>query len=159
MRQALDLRGFRVGRLVVEKMLHGPLARSDDRRWLCRCDCGEFVVIRQDLLTRNHRPTRSCGCLRRDTAVKTLEECRGICAEATEAKLDVLLDHVRRRPRQGGEIYRDFMNDWGSCSERTFWRALRLLRERGDVRQVGKSMKSEGEDASMYVRVERRRAA
>ena len=55
-----DITDQRFGRLVV-------LARAEtirgngNARWLCRCDCGNELIIRGDLLRRGL--TKSCGCL------------------------------------------------------------------------------------------------
>lgn len=41
--------------------------------WLCRCQCGNEVIIRGDGLKSGH--TRSCGCLQKDA---TREICRSL---------------------------------------------------------------------------------
>ena len=56
-----DLTGLRFGRLVVlkeapERDKYGAI------QWLCRCDCGNEVVVKGYHLT--NETTRSCGCLR-----------------------------------------------------------------------------------------------
>lgn len=33
------------------------------RVWMCKCECGNHVAVREDSLTSATRPTRSCGCL------------------------------------------------------------------------------------------------
>lgn len=61
-----DLTGQVFGRLTVLREAE-PIMRSDGkhiRTWLCRCDCGREVVIRQHNLT--NKVTRSCGCLRKE---------------------------------------------------------------------------------------------
>lgn len=52
--------GLRVGRLtVVEK------DTSDDSMWVCRCDCGNLVTIKESsLIRKSPPPVKSCGCLR-----------------------------------------------------------------------------------------------
>lgn len=49
----------------------GPIGRSSDRKilWLCRCDCGNLVSVRSKSLI--NKETRSCGCLRSTSAIKT----------------------------------------------------------------------------------------
>lgn len=63
-----DLTGQRFERLVALE-----LAESDGRkpRWRCRCDCGKRWVARADALTQGR--TRSCGCLKLDTAAENLK--------------------------------------------------------------------------------------
>lgn len=61
-----DLSGKRFGRLIVIKFDHmGPKGRA---YWLCRCDCGNEIIARQDGLKNGH--TRSCGCYAVDTTKK-----------------------------------------------------------------------------------------
>lgn len=58
----MNISGQKFGRLLA--------ISRDDRygsrwpRWLCRCDCGNTVIVRQtDLRSKN---TQSCGCLTRE---------------------------------------------------------------------------------------------
>lgn len=62
MSKLIDLTGQRFGRLTVVERVEND--RSNQAHWMCRCDCGNVVVIRGDHL-RNGR-TKSCGCLNRD---------------------------------------------------------------------------------------------
>jgi len=55
--------GDRYGRLTVIKR-HDPV-RSGQTHWLCKCDCGNEVIVLGNNLHRG--TTRSCGCLWRDT--------------------------------------------------------------------------------------------
>lgn len=65
-----DLRGARFGRLLVlSKASEGGKAK-----WLCRCDCGTETVVRMSNLTKPSQPTRSCGCLARETASRLRRE-------------------------------------------------------------------------------------
>lgn len=53
-----DLTGHRFGKLVVLSF-----SKSENRKsyWHCRCDCGNEVDVRSDILKRGG--TKSCGCL------------------------------------------------------------------------------------------------
>jgi len=51
----IDLTGHRYGKLVV-------LEYCGERKWLCKCDCGETKIVTRINL-RNFQ-TRSCGCAR-----------------------------------------------------------------------------------------------
>ena len=53
----LDLTGQRYGQLTV---LRPAESIGDKTTWLCRCDCGNEVVVRTDRLRSGH--TTSCGC-------------------------------------------------------------------------------------------------
>lgn len=60
-----DLTGKRFGMLTVIE-----LAYTKDRKnyWLCRCDCGNVKIIRQDSFkTSRKQKTVSCGCYNRST--------------------------------------------------------------------------------------------
>ena len=35
-------------------------------QWLCRCDCGNEIIIRGSSLTRSKNATKSCGCLQKE---------------------------------------------------------------------------------------------
>lgn len=83
-----DITGERFGRLVVLSFDgYREAPRSDGRRrsyWRCRCDCGEVVAIRRDLLTGGGR--KSCGCLfrGRDRGGRQIKDRTGdICGEWT----------------------------------------------------------------------------
>lgn len=60
-----DLTGQRFGRLTVQR--EAEPARTPKgvavRRWECRCDCGNTVIVNQNALTAKKNGTRSCGCL------------------------------------------------------------------------------------------------
>lgn len=52
-----DLTGIRFGKLVVQSLY--PYSDRHGRYWLCRCDCGQELAVRQNYLTSGH--TQSCG--------------------------------------------------------------------------------------------------
>ena len=57
----IDLTGQRFGRLLVIR----EAGRKNGRvAWLCRCECGNEIVVSGDNLRREH--TQSCGCLSRE---------------------------------------------------------------------------------------------
>ena len=62
----LDLTGQRFGRLKVLSRAerHITPAGTYIARWLCRCDCGTEVVVRQHSLRQGM--SESCGCLQRE---------------------------------------------------------------------------------------------
>ena len=75
MKQYKDLTGQRFGRLEVVKLDHkqqkinkNGVKTGSVYYWLCKCDCGNFKIIRASYLT-NHL-TQSCGCLKRETISK-----------------------------------------------------------------------------------------
>lgn len=55
-----DIVGNRYGRLLV---LSRAKNRYDKTYWLCLCDCGAIKEIYGGALTRQKKPTQSCGCL------------------------------------------------------------------------------------------------
>lgn len=62
-RPAIDLTGQRFGRLTVVKRAERPKGRNyRGACWLCKCDCGNEVVVWG--VNLRHERTRSCGCIR-----------------------------------------------------------------------------------------------
>lgn len=60
-----DISGQRFGRLVV--LGYAEPGPDRKRPWVCRCDCGQVVVVGSAYhLTSGN--TKSCGCLRADSA-------------------------------------------------------------------------------------------
>lgn len=58
---------MRFGRLcVVERQENG---KYGDAMWLCRCDCGNTIVVRGGDLRASH--TRSCGCFQNESNSRT----------------------------------------------------------------------------------------
>ena len=55
----IDLTGQRFGRLVVQREAE---SKHNEATWLCRCDCGNEVIVTGYKLRHGH--TQSCGCLR-----------------------------------------------------------------------------------------------
>lgn len=62
---SIDLTGQRFGRLTVIE-LHSAAMHGTNRRWLCKCDCGGEKIVTSSRLLQGR--TRSCGCLRKETA-------------------------------------------------------------------------------------------
>lgn len=64
----IDLTGQRFGRLVVleEGKGHRQKSGKNVRQWICRCDCGNIKIVRQNNLMRDSYQTLSCGCLARE---------------------------------------------------------------------------------------------
>ena len=63
-----DLTGKRFERLLVINRVDDYVSPSGERRsrWLCKCDCGNEVIVLGKYLTRNNNGTKSCGCLARE---------------------------------------------------------------------------------------------
>src|SRR5947207_2422539 len=63
----LKLAGQRFGRLVAVKDVGS--SQQKHRVWECHCDCGNIVSVPTARLRTGL--TKSCGCLRKDTAAAT----------------------------------------------------------------------------------------
>jgi hypothetical protein len=62
-----DISGQRFGQLTVVGLTGFlPEGKRRVRSWLCRCDCGEELIIDGARLRSGN--TKSCGCRRRDSA-------------------------------------------------------------------------------------------
>jgi hypothetical protein len=68
-----NLTGKRYGRLVVVEQKENDKFKKT--RWLCKCDCGNSVIVNAASLIRNL--TRSCGCLRHDLSYKGYKNISG----------------------------------------------------------------------------------
>ena len=62
MKQILDLTGHRYGSLTVIKYYPRD-TKSYNKHWLCRCDCGNLLVVRHDNLRSGHS-TKCSECSR-----------------------------------------------------------------------------------------------
>lgn len=67
-----DITGQRFGRLTVQRESHRDRSRAV--HWVCVCDCGSAVTVAGTLL--RYGKTRSCGCLQKEAAARTLRALR-----------------------------------------------------------------------------------
>lgn len=66
-----DLTGQRFGRLTIIK--RSETNKYNKPAWICKCDCGNKVVVGSNLLKMNQ--TMSCGCLNYDNHKKYNDYC------------------------------------------------------------------------------------
>lgn len=73
MANLIDLTGQKIDRLLVLKR-----AENQGRyvRWLCKCDCGNFVTVYAHTL-RNKKRLHSCGCYTRECASINISKNNG----------------------------------------------------------------------------------
>lgn len=64
MSKIINLAGLKFGRLTVIKKVKNN--KKGNSQWLCRCDCGNEIIVFSNNLCRGN--TKSCGCLRKDNA-------------------------------------------------------------------------------------------
>jgi len=76
--KAKDLTGQRFGKLTVLSLAEPVYTKAGKpaRRWNCRCDCGNELVVLQSSLTSKNG-TRSCGCSRSDYQRAHMEDLTG----------------------------------------------------------------------------------
>lgn len=90
-----DLAGQKLGRLTVLRRV----ANKSPAHWVCLCDCGGASIVSSRSLTRTEKPTRSCGCIARETAA-SVASARVKHGHATGGKRSKLLrtwDGMMRR--------------------------------------------------------------
>lgn len=77
--KGIDITGQRFGRLVAIKLIpkEERTWSNKERAWLCKCDCGNEVIVRQRNLLSS-RMTKSCGCLRKRDAFKATNMIKGL---------------------------------------------------------------------------------
>jgi len=66
----VDLTGKKFGKLTVVERADEYVSPSGQRhiRWLCKCDCGNNVIVKGNSLKSDN--TKSCGCLSSETIAK-----------------------------------------------------------------------------------------
>ena len=70
-KNCIDITGKRFGRLVVlGRNYEEEKKHNNNTYWNCKCDCGRIITVVKSSLTQGQ--TKSCGCLRRETAAKQL---------------------------------------------------------------------------------------
>ena len=74
MPKKIDLTGQPFGRLVVIR--EAGRDKHGNVLWLCRCECGNVVIVRGDSLRNEH--TTSCGCYNRERVVEA-HTTHGMC--------------------------------------------------------------------------------
>jgi len=64
MASAIDMIGFRVGRLTVVAPSELRAGNEPGQHWRCKCDCGgERASVSTRMLRRKDSPAASCGCI------------------------------------------------------------------------------------------------
>ncbi len=65
---ARDIVGQRFGKLVVVEKT--TIKKGGNYLWLCKCDCGNEITTKKGRLESGE--TKSCGCVRKQSEIKTL---------------------------------------------------------------------------------------
>ena len=104
-----DLTGMKFGRLTVIER-----AENKDKYvcWLCKCDCGNEVVVKGFLLKNGH--TKSCGCLHDEKAKERIEKVNesGICKGKNHYRYNPnLTDEERCKDRNNDKEYRQWKQE------------------------------------------------
>lgn len=88
MHKHIDLTGARFGRLVVIGLYDRVrYAKRVSIRWKCKCDCGAEIVVQGHNLRSGN--TKSCGCIRKEMASKSLKEAwKRVKEEMTHGQTD-----------------------------------------------------------------------
>jgi hypothetical protein len=68
----VEITGQRFGRLIALRFSYRN--RHGQGYWICRCDCGNEVIVQANALKTSN--TNSCGCLRKETAVQNRANAR-----------------------------------------------------------------------------------
>lgn len=75
----IDMTGQRFGRLTVLSYVG---CSSVGARWKCQCDCGNIIETNRNNLVHKVAPTRSCGCIRRESSSE-LHKTHGMTGSPT----------------------------------------------------------------------------
>lgn len=70
-----DLKNKKFGRLTVIKRAEDYITPNNIpvAQWLCECECGNAIIVRGTSLTRKRSPTKSCGCIQKETVRKQMK--------------------------------------------------------------------------------------
>jgi hypothetical protein len=93
----IDISGRKYGRLTAIKLDHSKKYRdgSVGQWWLCKCDCGNEVIVNKGNLGRC---TNSCGCLSSETTKMINKERNEDITGKRYGRLTAIrLDHVREK--------------------------------------------------------------
>ena len=101
----MDLTGRRFGRLTVIERGPDKIDLSGHHRvqWNCRCDCGNEITVRGDVLRRGD--VKSCGCLWNEMIESMREEFRN------HNRYEIYGEIVKGYTFNGGVFYFD-LEDW-----------------------------------------------
>jgi hypothetical protein len=98
MKQFTSLIGNKYGRLTVISLADYKI---DNRiAYVCKCDCGNIKVVKASNLTRTTRPTRSCGCIK-----KELNKTRNVKHNLTKSRIYKIWASIKRRCNNKNDIY------------------------------------------------------
>ena len=98
--KSLNLLNQRFGRLVVIKRVEN--SPHGETKWLCKCDCGNEVIVFGSNLKKQH--TLSCGCLRKE---KTIERhiTHGLASSKLYRIYHSMLDRCYKKAQKSYSIY------------------------------------------------------
>lgn len=91
----LDLTNQRFGRLLVLK--EAKKKRKGFTYWLCKCDCGNEVIVKTNCLRNEH--TKSCGCYRVDFAAEQFTT-HGLSCGGKQSPEYKILHSAKRRAKK-----------------------------------------------------------
>ena len=89
--KALDLVGQQFARLTV---LSRVGSQNKKTTWLCRCVCGNEVVVKSDNLKTGN--TKSCGCQKRDSTIATMQATKRTHGRSQTAEYRIWV-HIKQR--------------------------------------------------------------
>lgn len=98
MKPFTNLIGNRYGRLTVVALSEHKI--NNRVAYICKCNCGNTVIVKSVNLTRTKKPTRSCGCLKRD-----LDKTRGIKHNLTNSRIYKIWATIKRRCKDKNNKY------------------------------------------------------
>ncbi len=110
---SIDLTGKKFGYLTVIK-LHNE--HHFGRSWLCRCDCGNEVVLNTSHLlgTKTRRPNKSCGCMKNTKDGNTMKYPRiyEIWYGMNKRCYDPSRENYERYGGRGASVCEEWRNDF-----------------------------------------------
>ena len=71
MGNVVDITGKRYGQLYIIGLSH---IENKYSYWICRCDCGNVVILRKNHFAYDYSHQKSCGCLHRKNSSYRMKE-------------------------------------------------------------------------------------
>lgn len=121
-----NLTGKRFGRLTVVGL--SPKKSGRKSYWVCKCDCGNEIVVRSDALKCGN--TKSCGCLKQEQdkinlsknhkGYNTPNRLYGIWVQMKDRCLNTNNENYFRYGERGIKIYPAWVHDYGNFRDWAF---------------------------------------
>lgn len=114
----IDLTGSKFGNLKV-------LEQSGKSSWLCKCKCGNTIIVSTSCLLSKH--TRSCGCLYRKSYAQAHKKLKGVLHTKEFRNKLLLVGFTNKKPTKANKTSRRK----GVCFNKNYKRYIAYISKKG----------------------------